>query len=447
MRRPDLPVRPPARPAPPVFPVPAAPSGVLAAVVALAAAILPAASCRTAGQPPLITVYVPDIAVSLPLPQGWTSASNEQGGFRMTTFTGPSVDVPDRDGIQVQVMAGPAPADSSLREVADRYYIGGQTVLSEESFRLGADDHADDGDPGADDDSDPEGMIWSFAFERRPQAGRLLLLRDGDRLYGVFTTGEARSVRAYGPTLDRMYSGFSLETSPYFEVYRDPVFEVEVRHPRSWTRSHVLRDSDTTLFVGFRSAPLAVEAGGATVHATLELTVEEAAPGATLESFYSEAVESLGENYRMLRHDLFADGRGIAVLYSVETQLADYLEWVIYNLVDGRTYLYRFHCRNRLYRAVEPWFAEIADRFVRSGSPPGIESSAAAPAGLFLGFFPGFSAGSLVGPLVGPHVGPTGAPRAEARRRRPGRALGDNAPRNGRLDLLGEDAASVVPGA
>ena len=336
-----------------VFPVLPALAGALAAALA--------AGCRDARQLPLITVYVPDIAVSLPLPQGWTSASDQQGGFRMTTFTGPSVDVPDRDGIQVQVMAGPVPSGSSLREVAERYYIGGQTVLSEEPFPVG----------GA------EGIAWTFEFDRRPQAGRLLLLEAGDLLYGVFTTGEARSIQAYGPTLDRMYSGFSLETSGYFEVYRDAVFDVEIRHPRSWTRSHVLRDSDTTLFVGFRSAPLAVEAGGATVHATLELTVEQAEPGVTLESFYSEAVESLGENYRMLRHDIFDDGRGIAVLYSVETQLADYLEWVIYNLVDGRTYLYRFHCRNRLYRAVEPWFAEIAGRFVRSRAP-GIESSGGA---------------------------------------------------------------------
>lgn len=423
MRRPDLPVRPPARRASPSRP------GVRAAALA---AVLAGAACRPAGQPPLITVYVPDIAVSLPLPQGWTSASNEQGGFRMTTFTGPSVDVPDRDGIQVQVMAGPAPAGSSLREVADRYYIGGQTVLSEDDFRPD-DDHDLQGDREGDIERDLEGRIWSFEFERRPQAGRLLLLRDGDRLYGVFTTGEARSIEAYGPTLDRMYSGFSPETSPYFEVYRDPVFEVEVRHPRSWTRSHVLRDSDETLFVGFRSAPLAVEAGGATVHATLELTVEAAAPGATLESFYSEAVESLGENYRMLRHDIFTDGRGIAVLYSVETQLADYLEWVIYNLVDDRTYLYRFHCRNRLYRAVEPWFAEIADRFVRSGTPPGIESSSTAPA-------------LPAEPSIELSAGPPAAPRAAVRPRRRGGAPGENAPRNVRPELPAEDAASAVPG-
>ena len=313
-------------------------------------------SCLPTGQPRLITVYVPDIAVSLPLPQGWTSAANQQGGYRMTTFSGPSVDVPERDGIQVQVMAGPAPTDQTLREVADRFYIGEQVVLSEEPVRIGSE----------------EGFLWTFQWERRPQSGRLLLIEREGLLYGVFATGEARSVQAYGPTLDRMYEGFSIESADYFDVYEDPEFDLALRYPQSWTRSHFLREPGETLFVGFRSGPLAVDTDGTTVHATLEVTVANAEPGTTLEGFYSTAAESLGENYRMLRHDIFEDGRGIAVLYSVETQLADYLEWVIYNLVDGRTYLYRFHCRNSLYRAIEPWLAEIATRF--ASSTPGVSA-------------------------------------------------------------------------
>lgn len=319
----------------------------VAGLLVLACGALASLSCLPTGQPRLITVYVPDIAVSLPLPQGWTSASNQQGGYRMTTFSGPSVDVPERDGIQVQVMAGPAPTDQTLREVADRFYIGEQIVLSEQPFQLGSE----------------EGFIWTFEWERRPQSGRLLLIRREGVLYGVFATGEARSVQAYGPTLDHMYEGFTIESADYFDVYEDPDFDLTLRYPQSWTRSHFLREPGETLFVGFRSGPLAVDTDGTTVHATLEVTVSNAEPGTTLEGFYSAAAESLGENYRMLRHDILEDGRGIAVLYSVETQLADYLEWVIYNLVDDRTYLYRFHCRNRLYRAIEPWLTEIATQF------------------------------------------------------------------------------------
>lgn len=321
-------------------------------VLLFALGTLTSLSCQPAGQPRLITVYVPDIGVSLPLPQGWTSAANQQGGYRMTTFSGPSVDVPERDGIQVQVMAGPAPTDQTLREVADRFYIGEQIVLSEKPFQFGAE----------------EGFIWTFEWERRPQSGRLLLIQREGLLYGVFATGEARSVQAYGPTLDRLYDGFSIESADYFDIYEDPDFDLTLRYPQSWTRSHFLREPGETLFVGFRSGPLAVDTDGTTVHATLEVTVSNAEPGTTLEGFYSTAAEGLGENYRMLRHDILDDGRGIAVLYSVETQLADYLEWVIYNLADGKTYLYRFHCRNRLYRSIEPWLNEIATHFVSANT-------------------------------------------------------------------------------
>lgn len=319
----------------------------------LALALLGALGCQGTGQPPLITVYLPTIEVSLPLPQGWTSASTEQGGYRMTTFSGPSVDVPERDGIQVQVMAGPALSGQTLREVADRFYIGEQIVHSEQPVRVGED----------------EGMLWTFAWERRPQAGRLLLIESDGLLYGVFATGEERSIQAYGPTLDRLYEGFSIESAETFDLYEEPDFKLSLRTPRSWTRSHFLRQSDDTLLVGFRSGPLAVDGDGATVHATLEVTVQSVGPEVTLESFYSAAATGLGENYRMLRHEILDDGRGIAVLYSLETQLADYLEWVVYNLVDGRTYLYRFHCRNTLYRNIEPWLTEIATGFA-ARTPP-----------------------------------------------------------------------------
>ena len=319
----------------------------------LALPLLGALSCQGTGQPPLITVYLPGIEVSLPLPQGWTSASTEQGGYRMTTFSGPSVDVPERDGIQVQVMAGPAPGGQTLREVADQFYIGEQIVHSEQPVQVGED----------------EGMLWTFAWERRPQAGRLLLIESDGLLYGVFTTGVERSIQAYGPTLDRLYEEFSIESASTFDLYEEPDFNLSLRTPQSWTRSHFLREADETLLVGFRSGPLAVEGDGATVHATLEVTVQSVGPEVTLESFYSAAAAGLGENYRMLRHEILDDGRGIAVLYSLETQLADYLEWVVYNLVDGRTYLYRFHCRNTLYRNIEPWLTEIASGFAARNPP------------------------------------------------------------------------------
>ena len=315
-------------------------------------AALAAASCRDDGQPRLITVYVPDIAVSLPLPQGWHSAANQQGGFRMTTFTGPSVDVPERDGIQVQVMAGPALAGSSLREVADRFYIGEQTVLSERAFRLGAD----------------EGFLWTFAWERRPQSGRLLLIQIEDVLYGVFATGEARSVQAYGPTLDRMYEGFSIESAGYFDLYEDPAFHLALRYPKSWTRSHFLRQAEESLFVGFRSGPLAVDADGTTVHATLEGHGQQGRarhhPRGFLQRRRREPRRELPD--APSRHPRRRPRHRGALLRRDPACRLSRMGDLQPGGGDDRTYLYRFHCRNVLYRAIEPWLAEIAAGFART---------------------------------------------------------------------------------
>ena len=316
--------------------------------LAAAAVLLASGSCLAdlSGRPDLITVYAPEVGVSLPLPRGWSSATSRQGGYRMATFTGPSVDIPERDGIQIQVMAGPLATGQSLREVADQFYMGEHSVLSEAPWSAGG----------------HEGAVWTFEWERRPQSGRLLLADVAGTLYGVYTTGEARSVLAYGSILDTIYEDFAVESLEFFDAWADDDFGLVVPYPESWTRSHVLKQGAESLVVGFRSGPLAVDANGASVHATLDVTVRRALPDSSLEAFYAAEVETLGDSYRMLRHDVLDDG-GIAVLYAVETQHADFLEWVIYKAAGGYTYLFRFHCQNTLYRGVEPWFMEIASGF------------------------------------------------------------------------------------
>src|SRR3990170_6937638 len=83
-------------------------------------------SCELRSKPALITVYSPTLQVSFPLPQGWTAdEAVEQAGFHMQTFTGRSVDVPERPGIRLQIMAGPMP-DGPLEEVVTRYRRGPQ---------------------------------------------------------------------------------------------------------------------------------------------------------------------------------------------------------------------------------------------------------------------------------------------------------------------------------
>jgi len=115
--------------------------------------------------------------------------------------------------------------------------------------------------------------------------------------------------------------------------------------------------------VGFRSPPLAVERDGTTVHATLEVTVNRAPPDLTVEKFYTARTETLGDSYRLLEHESMEGLPAISTLYHVETQLAEYLERTVYAVRDGKSFIYKFNCRNRIYRAIEPWVDEIVKGF------------------------------------------------------------------------------------
>ena len=304
------------------------------------------AGCEIRPKPALITVYSPTLQVSFPLPQGWTAdEALEQAGFHMQTFTGRSVDVPERPGIRLQIMAGPMPS-GPLEEIAARY--------RKELRGEGEEDYEFAGRQGR--------SFW-FVSEDQDERSRLALVDVEGTLYGLFVRGEAPTMEAYREALDRTWADYSLEKAKYFAVYEAPGGDVVIRHPESWERTQTVSDPGTSLFVGFRSPPLAVERDGTTVHATLEVTVNKAAPDLTVEQFYAARTETLGDSYRLLKHESMEGFSAISTLYHVETQLAEYLERTVYAVRDGKTFIYKFNCRNQVYHAIEPWIDEIVKGF------------------------------------------------------------------------------------
>ena len=313
-------------------------------VVSLAASVL--VGCELRGTPALITVYNPSLKVSFPLPQGWTAdEARQQAGFHMQSFTGRSVDVPERAGIRAQILAGPMP-DGVLDDVAERFK-GQLNVEVEQPFEL----------------EGRQGRFWSFVSDDGEESSRLMLTNVDDTLYGLYVRGEARTLEAYDDVITRMFDEFSLERGEFFGVYQAPGGDIVIKHPRSWERTHAAVDPGQSLFVSFRSTPLAVEKDGTTVHATLEVTVNKAEPTTTVESFYAARTELLGDNYRLVRHEALEDAGAISTLYSVETQLASYLERTVYFFQDDKTYIYKFNARNQVYYAIEPWIDDIVASF------------------------------------------------------------------------------------
>jgi len=312
-------------------------------------------ACELRSKPALITVYSPKLQVSFPLPQGWTAdEAVEQAGFHMQTFTGRSIDVPERAGIRLQIMAGPMP-DGPLEDVATRY--------RRELELEGEEEYAFAGN---------EGKTFRFVSEDGEERSRLALVDVEGTLYGLFARGEAKTMDAHRGALDQTWAAYSLEKSKYFEVYEAPGgddFDVHIRHPKSWERTNTVSNPGESLFVGFRSPPFAVEEGGTTVHATLEVTVNRAPPNLTIEKFYAARTEALGDTYPLLEHETMEGLSAISTLYDVETQLAEYLERTVYAVRDGKSFIYKFNSRKQVYHAIEPWIDEIVKGFFEPSEP------------------------------------------------------------------------------
>jgi hypothetical protein len=249
-------------------------------------------------------------------------------------------------------MAGPTP-DGDLAVVAERF----RRELNEErteAYSL----HG------------YEGRTWRYISDDEEERARVMLIDVEGTMYGLYVSGEARTLEAYESAIDLMWDEFSIERVPFFEVYEAPGGAIRIPHPRNWERTQVAVKAGESLFVAFRSQPLAVEQDGTTVHVTLEVTANKAPPDLTVESFYAARTEALGESYRLLEHNPIPEADAIETLYFVETQLAEYLERTVYVVKGQTSYIYKLNCRNRVYRAVEPWIDEVVRGFVETDVQP-----------------------------------------------------------------------------
>jgi hypothetical protein len=264
----------------------------------------------------------------------------------MQVFTGPSVDVPERPGIRAQVMVGPMPRGVDIDEVSRRY-TEKHIVSHEQGYSL----HGF------------AGKTWYFQSEHGHESSRLMLTSVDGRLYGLYVRGETPTIEAYKLAIDAMWEGFSIEEARFFERYERPDTGLFLRHPRSWERTAFLGQRGESLFVAFRSPPLLLESGGTTIHATLEVNVNQVPENTTLESFYGERADMQAGNYRLLSHNLIRQGEAISDLYHVETQLADYLERTIYFIRGDKSYIFKFNAMNTVYRQIESWIDEMVTTF------------------------------------------------------------------------------------
>lgn len=306
----------------------------LAGAVLLAGA---AGACRGSSQDLLITYFNGDYGLSVRYPASWRTDQAEQEGMWYRYFLGPPTGTQRKPAVSVTLFAGPLAM--SLDEYAQKYLAGNPPSTSRDETRAGA-----------------RGKAYRFAAGGGATRHSLLLLQEGQRVYGLYSQADAPLFERYLPTIDEMERSFTLERPDAYPEVRNDKLRFSIRVPPSWRSSRTFSGGGTYL-TQFTSPPLAADRRE-TVHASLTLTVEPLPANATVDGFYNEAVRKLGDPFKVLSHTPW--NGGYADVLWVETPMAVSRNKRFYRMAQGRGYTLAFEARDDAYPRVAKWCDMIA---------------------------------------------------------------------------------------
>jgi hypothetical protein len=306
----------------------------LAGVALLAGA---AGACRGSSQDLLITYFNGDYGLSVRYPASWRTDQAEQEGMWYRYFLGPPTGTQRKPAVSVTLFAGPLAMP--LDEYAQKYLAGNSPSTSRDESRAGA-----------------RGKAYRFASAGGATRHSLLLLQEGQRVYGLYSQADAPLFERYVPTIDEMERSFTLERPETYPEVRNDKLRFSIRVPPSWRSSRTFSGGGTYL-TQFTSPPLAADRRE-TVHASLTLTVEPLPADATVDDFYNEAMRKLGDPFKVLSHTPW--NGGYADVLWVETPMAVSRNKRFYRMAEGRGYTLAFEARDDVYPRVAKWWDMIA---------------------------------------------------------------------------------------
>jgi len=317
----------------------------LAGAALLAGAV---GACRGSSQDLLITYFNGDYGLSVRYPTSWRTDQAEQDGMWYRYFLGPPTGAQRKPAVSVTLFAGPLAMP--LDEYAQKYLAGNPPSTSRDEARAGA-----------------RGKAYRFASGGGATRHSLLLLQDGQRVYGLYSQADAPLFERYLPTIDEMERSFTLERPETYPAVRNDKFRFSIRVPPSWRSSRTFSVSGTYL-TQFTSPPLAADRSRQTVHASLTLTVEPLPANVTVDGFYTEAMRKLGDAFKVISHAPW--NGGYADVLWVETPMAVSRNKRFYRMAEGRGYTLAFEARDDVYPRVSKWCDMIAST-LRVGSEAG----------------------------------------------------------------------------
>ncbi len=234
---------------------------------------------------PILSFLDDESNLSFTHPPRWNVGAAEQGGVRYRYLTAPRLEG-DKEALSITFIA-PAPAGAA-DEIAKAYLDGATAVVAS---------------PGVDGAHD-----WTFV-DPGGMPSRLHLVPAGPRFFGAWVRGSSAAMARYAPRVDAVLASLRVE---------DPVAWPEerfagmvARAPAIWTRGSRLSNA-THASMQFKSLPIHVEKGTATVHGFITLAKEPLARAGDLEAFNRVLRERSSDTVAVLDHQPWLELSGIA---------------------------------------------------------------------------------------------------------------------------------------
>jgi hypothetical protein len=296
------------------------------------------ASCGRPSHEPFLTYFNGDFGISLRYPASWRTEQAEQDGLWYRYFLGPPQGPQAKPGVSVTLLAGPL--QGSLEEHAQGYLAGNSLASARDESRQGV-----------------KGRSYAFASADGATRYSLLLLQDQGKLYGLYAQGDAGAITLNQATLEEMFKSLTFERAEAYPEIRNTGFAFRLRLPPSWRETRHFGGRDT-LLLQFTSPALGADKGGATVHASLSLTVETLPAGGDLESFYQASQDRLGSAFQTLAHGAWRGGYADSL--RSETPMAVSRVKRFYLAAGRRGYCLSFEARDDVFHRVSRWCDLIA---------------------------------------------------------------------------------------
>jgi hypothetical protein len=301
--------------------------------------VLAAASCKSAPREPFVTYFNGNHLLSIQYPSSWRGEETVQDGVWYRYFLAPPAGPKRKPAVSATLLVG------ALRGSVEEYaqsYLTGNTVLETREERRG-------GASGK-----------SFRFQSGDSAIRysLLLLKEGDRVYGLYAQGEPEHFERNMRVLEEMQKSLTLERPASYPEQRNERFAFAIRMPPSWKETRQFSGAGSYL-LQYRSPALAADRDRDPVHASLTLSVEPIPAKGGVREYYDSTRSKLGESFQLLSHNDWKDG--YADVMRTETPVTVSRVKRFYRADAGRGYSMTFEARDDVFGRVTRWSDVIAD--------------------------------------------------------------------------------------